>query len=421
VEGPWGSLVSSTVGPPPLHVESVLAVSSNLVTSWPVTQLIGDVARAIDDIGAQWRADRAQRQARRHLERADFDLLRDAGLLSLIAPVEIGGSWSSMPSSTRSLCAIYRRLAGADPSVALVSSMHPAVIAFWLASPDPSQPAWEEQRQAVFASALAGEQWGTITSEPGSGGDIARTRAVATPCTAASTLPGATYGVTGDKHFGSGMGMTDHMITTAVPEGEAEPMFFALDVRDRPWDGSAGLTLIAEWDGMGMKATQSHAMRLEDAPSVRMTWNGTFAALTAAAGPLVAALFTSVVLGVLDEAIALARPQIRDRADGLRPYERVEWTYAEQDHWLATQAHEGALRAIEGGDLAVATHAALRAKETVADLAERTMLRLTRVLGGGTFSQRSPFAHWFEDVRALGFLRPPWGLANDALFATSLG
>ena len=382
---------------------------------------VGDVARAVDEIGARWRADRKERQTRRHLDAADFGLLRDAGLLTLIAPVDSGGSWIDMPSSARSLCAIYRRLAGADPSVALVSSMHPSVLAFWLASPDPSQPAWEEQRQAVFASALAGEQWGTITSEPGSGGDIARTRAVATPRPAASSLPGATYGVTGDKHFGSGMGITDHMITTAVSEGEAEPMFFAFDVRDRPWDGSAGLTLIAEWDGMGMKATQSHAMRLEDAPSVRMTWNGTFASLTAAAGPLVATLFTSVVLGVLDEAIALARPQIRDRAAGLRPYERVEWTYAEQDHWLAVQAHDGALRAIEGGDHTTATHAALRAKEAVADLAERTMLRLTRVLGGGTFSQRSPFAHWFEDVRALGFLRPPWGLANDALFATSLG
>ena len=48
------------------------------------------------------------------------------------------------------------------------------------------------------------------------------------------------------------------------------------------------------------------------------------------------------------------------------------------------------------------------------------MLRLGRVLGGGTFSQRSPFSHWLEDVRALGFLRPPWGLANDQLFLTSL-
>jgi hypothetical protein len=40
-------------------------------------------------------------------------------------------------------------------------------------------------------------------------------------------------------------------------------------------------------------------------------------------------------------------------------------------------------------------------------------------LGGGTYSRRSPFAHWFEDVRALGFLRPPWGLAFDGLLATS--
>jgi alkylation response protein AidB-like acyl-CoA dehydrogenase len=66
-----------------------------------------------------------------------------------------------------------------------------------------------------------------------------------------------------------------------------------------------------------------------------------------------------------------------------------------------------------------AFHAALRAKQAVAELAEQSLLGMTRVLGGGTFSQRSPFAHWFEDVRALGFLRPPWGLAYDTLFATS--
>ena len=53
-------------------------------------------------------------------------------------------------------------------------------------------------------------------------------------------------------------------------------------------------------------------------------------------------------------------------------------------------------------------------------LAEQTLSRLSRVLGGGTYSRRSPFAHWYEDVRALGFLRPPWGLAFDNLMATSI-
>jgi alkylation response protein AidB-like acyl-CoA dehydrogenase len=384
----------------------------------PVTA--AELETAIREIATGWRTERAERQARRHLDRADFDALRDAGLLAMVAPVGAGGLWESAETSVRPVCGLYRLLASADPSVALVSSMHPAVIAFWLSSPDPSQADWEEQRQAVFASAVAGEQWGTITSEPGSGGDIGRTRSVATALDVAPFLPGRSYAVTGDKHFGSGSGVTDRMMTTAIPEAESDPTIFVLDVRDRPWDGSAGLKLIAEWDGMGMAATQSHAMRLERAPSVRLAWNGKLDPITRAAGPFVATLFTAVVLGVFDSAIALAREQLRNKADQLRAYEQVEWSRAEQDHWVAVQAYDGALRAIEGGDANVAFHGALRAKQAIADLAEQSLLRLTRVLGGGTFSQRSPFAHWFEDVRALGFLRPPWGLAYDTLFVTSL-
>ncbi len=379
-----------------------------------------DVVSEVRAVAADWRADRKERQARRHLDQADFDRLREAGVLRLIAPVDSGGLLDSIESSVRPLCEVYRQLGAADPSVALVSSMHPAVINFWLASPDAAQPAWEEQRRAVFASAVAGEQWGTITSEPGSGGDIARTKAVATPVDTEPFLPGRTYTVTGDKHFGSGFGVTDRMVTTAIPDGETDPTIFVLDVRDRPWDGTAGLRLIAEWDGMGMAATQSHAMRLEGAPSTRLANTGPLDAVARAANPLILSLFTAVVLGVLDEAITLARDQVRTRADGFRAYERVEWARAEQDHWLAVQAYEGALRAVEGGRPDIAFHDALRAKESVAGLAEETLLRLTRVLGGGTFSSRSPFAHWFEDVRALGFLRPPWGLAYDTLFLTSL-
>jgi hypothetical protein len=37
-------------------------------------------------------------------------------------------------------------------------------------------------------------------------------------------------------------------------------------------------------------------------------------------------------------------------------------------------------------------------------------------MGGGTFARQSPYGFWFEDVRALGFLRPPWGLAFDTLY-----
>jgi alkylation response protein AidB-like acyl-CoA dehydrogenase len=131
-------------------------------------------------------------------------------------------------------------------------------------------------------------------------------------------------------------------------------------------------------------------------------------------------MFTAVVLGVFDEAIRTARAQIIERVGTLRAFEQTEWTRADSEHWLAEQAFQGALRALETGNTVTASHAASRAKQTVAELAEQALLRLSRVLGGGTFSQRSPFSRWFEDVRALGFLRPPWGLAFDGLYASSL-
>ena len=55
-------------------------------------------------------------------------------------------------------------------------------------------------------------------------------------------------------------------------------------------------------------------------------------------------------------------------------------------------------------------------KEAVAQLSETVMLRIRKVIGGGSYSRHSPFGYWLQDVRALGFLRPPWGLAFDQIF-----
>lgn len=376
----------------------------------------------IEEIARDWRSERAERQARRSLDPADFERLAKAGFLQVAVPEEMGGLWRSVAETTRPICEVLRTLAAADPSVALVSSMHPSVLGFWLAPADQSSAAWVEQRAAVFATAAKGEQWGTITSEPGSGGDILRTKTRALPAEpTAGALPGDVYRISGDKHFGSGSGVTSFMMTTAVPDGEDAPTVFILDVRDRPWDGTAGLRLTAEWDGVGMAATQSHAMRLEGCPAFRFAWDGPLDEVTRAAGPLISSVFTAVILGVLDEAIRTAKQQLEPKADALRPYEQVEWSRAELDHWLAVQGYEGALRAVESGDQPRSLYATLRAKEAVAELAEASLGRLARVIGGGTFSRRSPFASWFEDVRALGFLRPPWGLAYDNLFLTSFG
>ncbi len=371
---------------------------------------------SLQSIVDEWKPQRAERQKRRHLERADFDALRDARLLQSVVPVEVGGLWHGVDSSARNACESLRLLATADPAVALVSAMHTAVVGYWLLNPDPTQPEWETQRQAVFASAMAGEQWGTITSEPGSGGDMAKTRATATPITASAFMAGHAYALSGDKHFGSGSGIADRMVTTAIAAGETAPSIFVLDSTDRQWDGSSGWTLTAPWDGVGMGATQSHAMRLDNARSVRLSTSGGLSDITTKPGPFVATSFAAVIIGVLDEAIAVARAQLAPKAADLRAFEQVEWTRAVCDHWLCVQAYEGALHAVET-EVPTAMFAALCAKETIAELAEGILTRLCKVIGGGAFSQRSPFAQWHQDVRALGFLRPPWGLAYDSLFS----
>ena len=207
-----------------------MAPRSLLVMNASWSGLASDVA----DIAEEWRANRPERQARRSLDPADFARLAKAGFLHVAVPEESGGLWRSVAETTRPICETLRTIAAADPSVALVASMHPAVLGFWLARPDEARPHWTEQRAAVFATAAEGAQWGTITSEPGSGGDILRTKAQATPDGSSDgPVPGAAYRISGDKHFGSGSGVTSFMITTAVADGEDEPALFALDVRDR--------------------------------------------------------------------------------------------------------------------------------------------------------------------------------------------
>jgi alkylation response protein AidB-like acyl-CoA dehydrogenase len=377
------------------------------------TEAAADIELRIAAIAAEWRGQRSERQRRRELDPADFARLAAAGFLLTGVPVADGGIVASPATSVRLVAGLLRALARADASVALVAAMHPAVMYTlgWLPfaeAPPPYTADWAAQRHWAFATARDGAWWGTITSEPGSGGDIQRTRATARPDVDGS------YRLSGQKHFGSGSGVTSFMMTTAVAEGEEGPSLFFIDVRGVPWDGSAGVTLTAPWDGAGMAATQSHAMRFDGVPARRTAWPDVLRHVLGRPGGFVPCLFAAVVVGVVEEALETARQQLEPRHASLRPYEQVEWTRARIEGWLIEQAFEGMLRSTEadGADAALG-------KAAIAELAESVLSRLSRVLGGGAYSRSSPFAFWYEDVRALGFLRPPWGLAYDQIFAAA--
>ncbi|MCC6169926.1 MAG: acyl-CoA/acyl-ACP dehydrogenase [Caldilineaceae bacterium] len=374
------------------------------------------VQEQVREIAHRFAQERHARQRRRSLDPADFARLRDTGFLRAAVPVDQGGLWEGVPRSIRPIAEMLRILAGGDASVALVAAMHPSVLAFWLAvpqAPEPYTEAWAQQRRHVFQTAYDGDWWGTITSEPGSGGDISRTRAQAHLVSA----DGA-YRLTGQKHFGSGSGVTSYMLTAAVPEGEAQADLFYLDMRGVPWDGSTGVSLAAEWDGHGMTATQSHGMRFENFPTIRFAWPNNLQPIAAAANGAIGCCFAAVIVGIVETATKTAAKQLASWHTSMRSYEEVEWTRAEMETWLIQQAFEGMLAAVET-QKPTAVREVLQGKTAIAELAETVLRRICRVVGGGSFARHSPFGFWLEDVRALGFLRPPWGLAYENLFKSS--
>jgi hypothetical protein len=85
---------------------------------------------------------------------------------------------------------------------------------------------------------------------------------------------------------------------------------FVLDMRNVLWDGSAGATLTAAWDGHGMPATQSHAMAFKEFPVTRMAWPGQFRLLGETARGFTQCLFTAVIVGVVEVALETARQQV---------------------------------------------------------------------------------------------------------------
>jgi alkylation response protein AidB-like acyl-CoA dehydrogenase len=367
-----------------------------------------EVTARIAAVARDFAARRAERQQRRHLEAADFAALAATGFPLLAVPEAEGGGFASARTSTRPIGEALRALARGDSSVALVAAMHPSVLSYWLTAPREldADARWCAQCRHIWQSVRGGCWWGTITSEPGSAGDITKSRTVA--ARAGGDLD---YTITGQKHFGSGSGITSFMVTTAVPEGEHEADWFFADVRAVPWDGSRGLRLIAPWDGHGMIATQSHGMAFERFPATRIAWPGHLLAVAANAGGAIGCWFTSVIAGICDEAVATARRWL-DGKD-LGAFEQTEWTRAQTDHWLIQRALEGMYRAVE--TQADPRRDVLHGKTAVAELAETMLTRICRVIGGSTLGRGSPFGFWAADVRALGFLRPPWALAFASL------
>jgi alkylation response protein AidB-like acyl-CoA dehydrogenase len=217
----------------------------------------------------------------------DFDDLVAAGYTAITVPLDLGG----MGASALDLVAAQSRLAEGSPATALAVNMHLHGVGILAETLRHRVEPFLKQVAAGNAILAGG------FSEPQSGGNWWYQATTAVP------LPGGCWRLKGVKTFFTGYPRATHLILSAAVETEAgrEPIVFLVPKPER------GVRVLGDWRAMGMRATGSHAIAVDDfeVPPECVVDQG----LGVAAGFLLAShwswpSFASVFLGAAEAAYA---------------------------------------------------------------------------------------------------------------------
>jgi alkylation response protein AidB-like acyl-CoA dehydrogenase len=179
----------------------------------------------------------------------NYDRLRQEGFLHLTIPKEWGGSGFNFLSHTIA----YEALGRGCPSTALAFNMHASVVMPILES---DEVTIEAKRRIADLVVRQGKMIGGNFSEPGHTSLIGER-----PLTVrARRVPGG-YRITGRKMFASMIEAADYVMVLVYPD-EATTATAGMLVLIPP--GAEGRRVIANWDTIGMRATRSDSLILDD-------------------------------------------------------------------------------------------------------------------------------------------------------------
>lgn len=330
----------------------------------------------------------------------DFDELKSRGYLRMFCAQQDGGAGAAMAQAVQ----CQRRLASAAPATALAVNMH----LVWTAVAHLLAQSGDHSLEYVLREAAAGEVFAFGLSEPGNDSVLFDARTVA------ERQPDGGYAFTGTKIFTSlspvwtRLGVFGKSSTT-----EGERLVHGFVTRETP-----GTEILADWNTLGMRATQSHTTRLN---GVLVPPDRIFRHLPVGPNPdpLVFSIFaafetliSAVYAGIADRALALAVEAALNRGPGMdgapyssRPGVRatvadaaMEWEAL--DVCLRTLA-EDLDRRVEHGALWFAKLVSLKvlATRTARNLVDAAMT----VSGGTAYYNDSEIARLSRDVTAGSF------------------
>lgn len=312
-----------------------------------------------------------------------FTAIRDAGLLRIAVPTELGGDGATI----RQIASVQRELARHCGSSGLASAMHQHVTAF---------TAWRYRRNLPGAEAtlrrIADD--GIVVVSTG-GGDFTHPRG-----TAVAVDNG--YVVSGRKSFVS-QSPVGAVLSTMFPLDDAERGRRVINVAV-PF-ASTGVSIETNWDTMGMRGTASHDVVFDNVfvPTERVLADRPYGivdpplqVISSIAFPIISAAYLGIAEGAVDHTIE----SLAGRASGLLTQRRV----GEMRHQLqvAGWALDGALDVVSDDPTpSMATVAAVMTAKREIVLAAQEITSLAMDIGGGsTYRKGSPIERAHRDVMA---------------------
>jgi alkylation response protein AidB-like acyl-CoA dehydrogenase len=179
----------------------------------------------------------------------NYERLREEGFLALTVPAKWGGAGVGFLGHTIA----FEALAQGCPSTALAFNMHASVVMPVLESPEVTTDAKRRIAELVVdhRKLIAGN-----FSEPGTTSLIGER-----PLSARARRVGCGYSISGRKMFASMLEAADYCMVMALPEtaASASAGIILLVPRD-----AEGRRVDPNWDTLGMRATRSDALILED-------------------------------------------------------------------------------------------------------------------------------------------------------------
>jgi alkylation response protein AidB-like acyl-CoA dehydrogenase len=315
-----------------------------------------------------------------------LDAIRDAGLLAAGVPVELGG----LGADNRELAGLQRELAHHCGSTALATSMHQHVVCF---------TAWRYRRGMPGAEATLRRvaEEGIVLVSTG-GGDWTHPRGEAT------RVEGG-YRVSGRKRFASQSTAGTVMSTMAAyddPEQGRRVLNLAVPF------ASDGVTVADNWDTLGMRATASNDVVLEDVfvPDEKVLANRPYGVVDPplqVIGSIAFPIVSAVYLGVAEAAFAAAVGSARGRAED--PTVRRQVGLMKHRLQVASWSLEGVLDLV-GPDPAPSMEtlaAVMLAKREVALAGLEVCDLAMEVAGGPAFFRGSVVERCYRDIRAAKF------------------